>query len=487
MTDALKVLFVAAEATPFVKVGGLADVAGSLPRVLREMGVDARLLIPYYRQVGEEQYELERLGNSIPVPLGPGEEPVHLHKATVDGLPVYMIWDAQYLSGRDKVYGFNDDPRRFTFFSRAVIEALKSMDWRPDVIHANDWHTAPVVAWLKVYGRHRSFYNKISSLYTIHNPAYQGVCGRLILTFGQMQEVPHLPVEKPGQVNWMAQGIAHADIISTVSPTCARNMMEAEEGLGLEELLRERQDVLFGILNGIDTEDWNSLTDEALTQGYDVDSLPMRAVNKTALQREVHLPARADVPLVGMITRLDPLKGLDILLPALEELLKSQEVQFVLLGTGEGEYEERLKELQARFPDRVRVILRFDDRLARRIYGGVDLYLMPSQLDPGGLSQMIAMHYGALPLVRATGALADTVVDVTAQPERGTGFVFEEYSPEALVEALERALRLYPRKERWREIQQRAMVQDFSWEPSAKAYVDLYRRTRRKERRSSDR
>ncbi len=476
----LKVLFLAAEATPFVKVGGLADVAGSLPKALQGLDVDVRLMLPRYGNTVGKEYSLQRVGNSIAVPLGPGMEQVHLLETAVDALPVYMIWDEKYLSTREKVYGFNDDPRRFTFFSRAVIATMqmleRTMGWKPDVIHAHDWHTAPVVAWLDVYGKHDPFYRDMATLFTIHNLAYQGLCGRLILTFAQMQELEHLPVEPPGQVNWMAQGIAHADVLSAASPTYSREILTPEHGMGLETLLRERQDRLFGILNGIDTTIWNPETDPALTQSFNAATLRMRAVNKAALQREVGLPVHADAPLLGVVSRLDPLKGLDLMLPALEALLSSQDVQFVLLGTGDAEYEERFRALQQRFHDRVRVFIKFDERLARRIYGGVDLFLMPSRHEPGGLGHMIALRYGAIPIVRATGVLADTVVDATAQPKRGAGFVFRPYTVEAFEDALQRALTVYRDPAQWQALQHRAMELDFSWTASARAYVDLYRR-----------
>ena len=478
----LKVLFLAAEATPFVKVGGLADVAGALPKALRQLDVDVRLMLPRYGNTGDKDHDLRRVGGPIAVPLGPGKENVHLLETEVDGLPVYMIWDEQYLSTREKVYGFNDDPRRFTFFSRAVIATLQVMDkemgWKPDVIHAHDWHTAPVVAWLDVYGKRDAFYRDIATLFTIHNLAYQGLCGRLILTFAQMQDLGHLLVEPPGQVNWMAQGIAHADVLSAASPSYSRDILTPENGMGLDTLLCERQEHLFGILNGIDDAVWNPDTDPALTQSFDATSLRMRAVNKAALQREVGLPNRAETPLLGVVSRLDPLKGLDIMLPALESLLSQQDVQFVLLGTGESVYEERFRLLQQRFPDRVRVFIKFDDRLARRIYGGIDLFLMPSQYEPGGLGHMIALRYGAIPVVRATGVLADTVIDATTQPKRGNGFVFRPYTAEALGEAVQRALLVYHNAVKWQALQRRAMEFDFSWSNSARAYVDLYRRAK---------
>lgn len=478
MNERLNVLFLASEAVPFAKVGGLADIANALPKALRHLNIDARLLIPRYGNIRSQDYDFRRVGHSIPVPLGPGKSQVHLFETDIDGLPVYLIWNDQYFSSRSEVYGFNNDPQRFTFFSRAVIAALPKLSWTPDVIHAHDWHTAPMVSWLKFYGRDETFYKDIATLYTIHNLAYQGVCGRLILRFARMEDIAHLPVEAPGQVNWMAQGIANADVLSTVSPTYAREVLTSDAGMGMETLLEKRKDCLFGILNGIDTEIWNPTTDTALTQTFDVDSLRMRSVNKGALQRETGLPARDDVPLMGVVSRLDRLKGLDIMIPALETFLAEEDVQVVVLGTGADEYESRLRELKARFPEQMRVYIKFDERLARHIYGSVDLYLMPSLFEAGGLSQMIAMRYGAVPVVRATGGLADTVTDIDAQPKLGTGFVFQPFETEALVETLRRALAVYGHPQRWSQLQRRAMQKDFSWDVSARAYVDLYRRAR---------
>ncbi|MBN2005635.1 MAG: glycogen synthase [Anaerolineae bacterium] len=476
MDSQLKVLLVATEATPFTKVGGLADVAGALPKALRRIGVDARLMIPRYGDIRSSDYEFQRVGGSVPVPVGSDQEPVHLLQTTAGDVPVYLIWNDQYLSNRERVYGFNDDSQRFVFFSRAVTEALKTMDWKPDVVHANDWHTAAALVWLDVYGRSDECYKDIATLFTVHNMSYQGLCGRLILTFAGMPDVPHLEVEPPGQVNWLAQGIAHADLTSTVSPTYAREMLSGEIDPTLVSLLEQKKDTLFGILSGIDTELWDPSQDEALTQTYDQDSVKMRSVNKTAFQRELRLPVDLDIPLLGVVSRLDTLKGLDLILSAVESLIDRSDIQFVLLGTGDPEYEARFQDLQSRFPQNVRALIRFDDRMARRIYSSVDLFVLPSRAEASSMGQMTAMHYGAVPVVRAVGGLADTVVDADADPSRGTGFTFRDYATEALQETLIRALNAFGDSNRWRAIQRRAMGCDFSWAASARAYVDLYRR-----------
>jgi starch synthase len=477
MDETLKVLFLAAEATPFVKVGGLADVAGALPRALRALGIDVRLMIPRYGNIRSEDYDFRRLGHSIAVPLGPGKEQVHLLETMLgDDLHVYLIWDDKYFSAREKVYGFNDDPQRFVFFSRAAIAALRALSWMPDVIHANDWHTAMVPVWLDIYGHEDALYRDIATLFSIHSFAYQGICGRLLLKFAQMQDVPHLSVEPPGQLNWMAQGIAHADLVNTASPSYAREILTEETGGGLHVLLQEREDSLFGILNGLDTTLWDPESDNALTQTFGVNTLHMRAVNKAALQREVRLPARPDVPLLGWVARLDPIKGLDIMAAALVSILQKQDAQFIMLGAGDPDQEARFQALQERFPEYVRVLVKFDDRLARRIYGGTDLFFAPSRSEPSGVGQMIAMRYGAVPVVHMTGSLADTVVDADAQPSRGTGFTFRQYEPQAFEDAVQRALSAYRDEARWPTIQKRAMQMDFSWKTSARAYLDLYRR-----------
>jgi len=476
MSDGLKVLFLSAEAVPFAKVGGLADVAGALPKALRALGHDARLMIPRYGSISSDRFHFEQLGKPFPVPVGPGEEHVHLvHTTTEDGVPVYLVWDEKFFSPRERVYGFDDDPQRFTFFSQAAVAALPLLDWTPDVVHANDWHTAAVPTWLAYEGRFLREYRHMVSLFTIHNLAYQGIAGRLILTFACMEYVKHLDVEPPGEVNWMAQGIANADLVNTVSRQYAQDILKPEAGGGLVPLLSRRRDRLSGVLNGIDEDVWNPATDPHITQRFDRSSLNMRAVNKAALQQEARLPVRPDVPLLGMVSRLDGIKGIDLVEPMLERLLAG-DVQFVLLGIGQPEYHRMLEALQARFPDRMQVFLRYDDPLAHRIYAGCDLFLMPSRFEPCGLGQMIAMHYGAVPVVHKTGGLADTVADYHLRPDRATGFTFTPFSSEAFWDALERALAVFRDREAWAALQSRGMQTDFSWKAAAKKYVKLYQR-----------
>ena len=472
----LKILFLAAEAVPFAKVGGLADVAGSLPKAIRALGHDVRLMIPRYGTIHSDQFHFEKIGAPFLVPVGPGKEHVHLIGSTLDGdVPVYLIWNDLYFSARDRVYGFEDDAQRFAVFGQASLAALRLLDWQPDVIHANDWHTGIVPVWLNTAGRKDPLYRDIATLFTIHNLAYQGIAGRLILTFAQMEHVKHLPVERPGTVNWMAQGIAHADLINTVSKRYAQEILTPEMGMGLDPLLRERQERLSGVLNGIDYEEWNPATDSNIPHRFDAKTLDRRAANKTALQQQARLPVRSEVPVIGVVSRLDEVKGMDLMEPVLEWLLGG-EAQFVLLGTGQPKYHEMLKRIQDRFPDRMRAFLKFDDVLARRIYAGADMFLMPSGVEPCGLGQMIAMRYGCVPVVHVTGGLADTVTDHKGWRGRGTGFAFTDYTPEACQETLTWAMKVYRNKKAWRGLQQRGMAVDFSWPASAREYVKLYQR-----------
>jgi starch synthase len=470
----LNILFLAAEAVPFAKVGGLADVAGSLPKAIRALGHDVRLMIPRYGTIRSDQFHLEKIGDSFSVPVGPGKEQVHLVGSADGDVPVYLIWNEQYFSSRDRVYGFEDDAQRFAVFGRASLAALRLLDWKPDVIHANDWHTSIVPTWLNTVGRKDSFYRDIATLFTIHNLAYQGITGRLILTFAQMEHVKHLDIEQPGAVNWMAQGIAHADLVNTVSRRYAQEILTPELGMGLDPLLRERKDCVFGVLNGIDYEQWDPATDPNIALHFAVETLDRRAANKTALQQQARLPVQPDVPLIGMVSRLDTVKGMDLMEPVMEWLLEREDAQFALLGTGQPEYHEMFQRLQSRFPDRMRAFLKFDDALARRIYAGADMFLMPSAVEPCGLGQMIAMRYGCVPIVRAVGGLADTVFDYTSKRLRGTGFVLTNYTTKACRGALKRALKVYGNKKAWHKLQQRGMKTDFSWSASAQEYVKLY-------------
>lgn len=469
----MRILYVVAEAAPFVKVGGLADVAYGLPRALQTRGHEVRVILPRYRTINGSAHGLRPLRPPFPVPIGLAGETrlVEVEVSEATGVPTYFVWDEHWF-GRDQVYGYPDDPQRFIFFCRAVLAFLRHTDWRPDILHGNDWHTGFLFLWLATAGRRDRFYRPIATVFTIHNMAYQGITGDALLAFGGIHDhVERLEVEPPGHINWLARGIAHADAINTVSPRYAQEILTPEFGFGLEPLLRRRADRLFGILNGIDPEAWDPRTDPALAARFDAETLERRAENKRAAQEAFGLPERAEIPLFAFIGRLIEQKGLDLLLQTADALF-ARGIQLVILGTGMPEYEAALASWPARFPGQAGVRLAFDERLSRLLYGGADVFLMPSKFEPCGLGQMIAMRYGALPLVHAVGGLSDTVRDVTK--EDGVGFVFFPFSPEAFLAAVDRALALYRDPPAWRAAQRRAMARDFSWAASAQAYERLY-------------
>ena len=470
----LRILFVAAECAPFFKVGGLADVIGSLPQALQAMGHDVRVIIPRYRPIDARQYAVKRVDRFIDVPTADTARTTEVVESNFTGVPTYFVWDERFF-GRDKVYGQPDELMAYVFFSRAVIEFLRIIDWVPDVLHAHDWHAGPALMYLATRGRREARFKSIASLLTIHNLFFQGAGGNALFRFaGFNQTPPRLIGEAPGSVNWLARGIAYADAINTVSPTYAKQILTREFGEGLSDLLHQRRDQLGGVLNGLDLHEWNPQADPLLVERFDAGALKKRAANKRAVQDELKLKRKPHSLLIGMVSRLFEQKGLDILMEAASQLLQ-RDVQLAILGSGDEKYHAALQSLSAQYPGRIGVDHNFNEPLARKIYGGCDVFLMPSHFEPCGLSQMIAMRYGAVPVVRATGGLADTVIDADRSQKRGTGFTFAAYTARALVGALDRALAGYVDPDRWQAIQRRGMAADFSWNASAQQYVELYR------------
>jgi starch synthase len=459
----LKILFVSAEVAPFAKVGGLADVAGSLP------------VMPAYPKIESQGRAGQihfREGGMI-VPTGVGGIPAGIFEGVLPGsdVPIYFVAQNQ-LFDRPDIYGYNDDTYRFAFFSRAAFELANVLGWQPDVLHAHDWHTAPAVTWLATAGQADDRYRGIPSVFTIHNLAHQGSTSWDVLNF--LGLITHGLVEEPyGTVNFMARGIYHAAMINTVSPTYGREIMTWDGGAGLHEMLRFRHNDVHGILNGMDYDVWDPQTDKNLASPFDAGHLDARIQNKRALQQKLGLPQREEVPLVGMVTRLDAQKGLEILGHAIHLLMNNAagEAQFVVVGSGAARYEAMLRQLASYHRGKMRAILAYAPDLAPLVYGGSDLFIMPSLFEPCGLGQMIAMRYGSVPVVRATGGLADTVRDGV------TGFVFDDFSTEAFWNALHGAIYIYNiDRESWRAIQTNGMISDFSWRNSALGYQQLYER-----------
>lgn len=484
MSDrSLKILVMSAEVVPFAKTGGLADVAGALPKALKSMGHDVRVAMPRYGRIDRERFGLTEALQPFPVPMDERSEDAGLLEGRIamgeGSIPVYMVDNARYYN-RDGIYMYEDDADRFIFFCRATLEALKLLGWAPDVIHCHDWHTAIVPNWLKTVYKRDPFFGNTACVYTIHNLAYQGVFGYRVLEIAGVDEfgfiahpdIPHLSEV----VDFMARGVYYADIINTVSETYAHEILTPELGEGLDPLLRDRRDRLYGVLNGIDSELNNPATDTYIAAPFDRGDLSGKATCKADLQREAGLPQDRRAPLIGVISRLSDQKGFDLIDAIIEPLLRHSNAQIVILGTGDQRYHNRFNEIRGRFPKQTALFLTFNASIAQKIYAGSDMFLMPSRFEPCGLGQMIALRYGSIPIVRATGGLADTVQDYEPATGDGNGFSFRSYDSMALYTSLIRAIENYRYPQLWQQLIQRAMSADHSWAVSARRYVDLYQR-----------
>jgi starch synthase len=473
MPRSIKILFLAAEADPFIKVGGLGDVAGSLPGALRALSpqLDVRLCIPLHNNLKVDGFEIKPVA-SYSIMRGGQRVPVQVFETNYAGTPVYLV-DGPPISSAQSVYSADMaiDGEKYTFFSLAALELIRHIRWQPGIIHANDWHTAPAV-----YALHQRLadphYAWIKSIIEVHNlPFMGGGASPNLSAYGlHSSSNPHLP-------DWarhfpLPMALATADAIVAVSPAYALELLTPEFGCGLQDFLRTRADALSGILNGLDLELWDPRTDSALTANYDGASLERRASNKAKLQSSLGLPINPDIPLFAMITRMDPQKGVDIAVDGLRRIA-DQNWQAIILGTGIPYLESAVRSLQDEMPERVCAEIRYDAHLSRQIYAGADILLMPSRYEPCGLAQMIAMRYGCVPVGRATGGLNDTIRGYT-DTVSGTGFLFNEASPEAFANCLREALLVFSDKDRWLRLQHNGMSQDFSWENAARQYQDLY-------------
>ncbi len=473
-----KILLCASEVVPFAKTGGLADVAGALPKALAALGHDVRVAMPRYDAIDGRALGLQPL-TSLKVPLGGGtvEAGIETSKA-IEGVTTYLVDSPKHFQ-RGTLYGEPDDGERFGVFCRAVTEFLRKSDWRPEVIHANDWQAALLPVYLKTtYARDKRL-RGIAALFTIHNLAYQGVFDPGILdTLGLDRSLFTMEgLEFWGQVNFLKGGLVFSDVLNTVSPRYAQEIQTAEFGERLEGVLKKRSADLFGVLNGLDYDEWDPGSDEFIAAHYRADDLAGKAVCKRALQERLGLPVRPEVPLLGLVSRLAGQKGLDLLAEVFPVLLES-DVQLALLGTGEQYYHDLLSGLARKFPQKMGLKLEFDNALAHQIYAGSDMFLMPSNYEPCGLGQMISLRYGTIPIVRETGGLADTVTEFDARTGEGNGFLARERSPVAVMGAIARALLTMQRANQWARLVQNAMSCRFSWEKSAEEYVKLYQRAR---------
>jgi starch synthase len=472
----VNVLFVASEGVPFSKTGGLADVVGALPGELRKVGVETRVVLPKY---GDTPLKYERemeLVHRMSVHVGWRHQYCGVLKLVHEGIVFYFIDNEAHFK-RPGTYGFFDDGERFSFFNRAVLEALPFLDFQPDVIHCHDWHAGMIPVLLTQY-RNQEFFSQIKTVFTIHNLQYQGVFPKSILgdLLGLGWEHFNVNgVEYHDQVSFMKGGLNYANMLTTVSPTYAQEIQTPFFGADLEGVLSRRQSFLRGIINGIDQAKWNPQTDPHLVKNYTWRSPQRKAENKLALQAELGLHPDASIPMLGMVTRLARQKGLDLVAHVLEELLELN-LQIVVLGTGEAEFEQMFQHFAGLYPERVSANIRFEDALAHKIYAASDLFLMPSLFEPCGLGQLIAMRYGSLPVVRETGGLKDTVSPYNLETDQGNGFSFANYNAHELLFTVQRAIQLYEsdKEGAWKRMVGRAMRGDFSWGQSALKYKELY-------------
>ena len=471
--EKLKILIVSSEAAPFVKSGGLGDVVGSLPKALRKLGADVRVVIPKFRKIKNENYiDVEYLG-CFDVKLG-----WRTQKAGVlfknGEVPTYFIENDFYF-GRDELYGYDDDNERFAFFSKAVLDMLPFVDFVPDIIHCNDWQTGPVPMLLRETYKKITYLKDIKTIYTIHNLQYQGNFDPSSM---EMLDLPWYlydngTVEFYGRMSYMKAGLVYADIISTVSETYADEIQTEEYGYGFDGIIRAGKDRLRGIINGIDYEANNPETDKRIDVNYSANNAEAKKENKRLLQERLGREQR-DVPMICMISRLADQKGLDILANAMERLMQN-DIQFVILGTGEKRYEDMFRYYENRWKGRFCSCIMFDDTLAQKIYASGDMFLMPSRFEPCGLGQMFSLRYGTVPVVRKTGGLADSVEQFNGETGTGNGFLFETYDAEGILWAVGEALKIYTDTDKWNTLVKNCMNTKLSWSDSAEKYMELYK------------
>ncbi len=470
----MKVLYATSEALPFIASGGLGDVAGSLPHALRKRLIGCRVVLPMYDTIKQELKDTMKFITHISVPVAWRRQYCGIFEAKHNGVIYYLI-DNQYYFKRDTIYGHYDDAERFAFFSRAVLEIIPYIDFKPDIIHCNDWQTALTPVYYSAMYANSPGYENIKTIFTIHNIQYQGVYGKELL-----EDVLGIPADKAslleydGCINFMKGAIECADKVTTVSPSYADEILDPWYSHGLDSILNERRYKLSGILNGIDTVGYDPATDKCIKANFSADDVSGKKIDKEALQKEMGLPVKPGVPVIGMVTRLVSHKGLDLVKGILDELLATSEMQLVVLGSGDYEYESYFRWIAEKYPDKVGLRIGFVPELARKIYAGADMFLMPSKSEPCGLSQMVALRYGTVPIVRETGGLRDSITD--CGDGKGNGFTFKSYNAHDMLDAIRRALTLYYNGD-WNELVLRALNCDFSWGRSANAYIRLYKET----------
>ena len=494
MPRPLNVLFVSSEVEPFAKTGGLADVSGALPQVIRQLDHEIRVMLPRYGSISERKarlHDMIRL-KEIDIPVGTRHYSASVKSSFITNPQVKVqtyLLDNSTLFGRSGLYvhpetkkDYADNDIRFTFFNRAVLEVLKKLGWAPDIIHCNDWPTALLPAYLKTLYKHDPFYKDTKTVFTIHNMAYQGVFPHASFahTLLPKDQDSDRGVIAFGNLNFLKAGLVHADALTTVSERYAQEIRSSEEyGCGLQSILEKRKHDLTGILNGADYAVWDPSVDELIPQRYDPRSIDLKVENKRALLSKVGLPYQERTPVIGIISRLADQKGFDLIGEVLDDLVKLP-VQLVVLGTGEKKYHDLFEKAARKHPQHIGIALTFNNDLAHLIEAGSDMFLMPSRYEPCGLNQIYSMRYGTAPVVRATGGLDDTVEEFQPASGNGTGFKFTEYKSSAMFKAVQRAAAVFADVTAWRKLMKNGMAKDFSWEASARKYIQLYRSLARK-------
>ena len=483
MEKPLSVLFVTPEAVPFAKTGGLADVAGALPKFLQELGCELKLVMPYYRMVKKSGFPIHYLGEEIEIPIGDEILRAEICQGKLNQtIPVYFIgrdefFDREYLYSTPKGDYF-DNAERFIFFSKAVLSLCQHIGFSPDIIHHHEWQTGLIPAYLKSICRNDPLFRPTAVVFTIHNIAYQGLFKKekFLLTGLPMEIYNPEGIEFWERINFMKAGIVYANVINTVSQKYSEEIQTPEYGYGLEGILRKRKEDLYGIVNGVDYQDWNPSHDPHLIARYDLNDLSEKKECKRDLLRELNLPLSLEnSPLLGMISRLADQKGFDLLVEILEELF-TLDIGFVLLGTGDQKYHDLFIQVAQKYPQKAGIRIAYDDRLAHKIEAGADFFLMPSKYEPCGLNQIYSLKYGTIPIVRATGGLDDTIVNYDPTTKRGNGFKFVRYDAKEFLNQIKVAIGFYSQPDHWKELVHNAMTSDFSWQRSAEAYLQLYRK-----------
>ncbi len=478
----MKILLASSEVVPFSKTGGLADVAGTLPYALKEVeDCDVRVIAPFYKMTKDKNFQMKKVANIDEPSLLGGLESFALLESELNGVKFYFVEHDGYFD-RDALYGtpegdYEDNAKRFGFFSKAILASLVHLGFYPDTIHLNDWQTALVPLYKNIYFEEEHPLTKSKVLFTIHNLAYQGLFGaEVIKEIGIPEEFFTMyALEFYGKLNFMKSGILYSDAVSTVSKRYAREILTPEYGCGLEGLLKTRENDLYGILNGADYDHWNPERDTLIPVNYGPKSIEKKADCKKELMKQMKISLPLSTPLLGYVGRLAEQKGIDLMADILSDVLK-QGASFILLGTGDAKYERIFVDMNKKYAGKIGITLGFDNKLAHLIEAGVDMFLMPSRYEPCGLNQMYSLKYGTIPVVRATGGLDDTIIDYSSYPERGNGFKFENADSYDFMETIKRALRIFKNEKKWRELQLKGMNADFSWKRSAREYMSLYRK-----------